>query len=170
MSAYRRTLTTAMPGGLAMARTCHGHVRGEGTDLSRRELGRPYRGGAPANESDTVIQFAGSGVIAPINLERDGPRRVAWRWSPRWERARGHWHSAHVASTAQAAAYSMLGMSDHDRYTERLPSGSSSVGRASASQAEGRGFETLLPLHFHTHQSQQNVAASVKRRGSRVLS
>src|SRR5579862_196327 len=28
------------------------------------------------------------------------------------------------------------------------PSGSSSVGRALASQAEGRGFEPRLPLHF----------------------
>jgi hypothetical protein len=33
-------------------------------------------------------------------------------------------------------------------------SGSSSVGRASAFQAEGRGFEPRLPLHIFAHVAQ----------------
>ena len=37
--------------------------------------------------------------------------------------------------------------------------GSSSVGRASASQAEGHGFESRLPLHLKIKQLQFKVAA-----------
>ncbi len=40
-------------------------------------------------------------------------------------------------------------------------SGSSSVGRASASQAEGRGFEPRLPLTFYTNKSQLISTSSI---------
>jgi hypothetical protein len=59
------------------------------------------------------------------------------------------WLAADFATALEAE----IGLTEGARYPIMTPtSGSSSVGRASAFQADGRGFESRLPLHETKHQ------------------
>ncbi len=85
---------------------------------------------------------AGSVARSRVSVLSPSAQIPVWRLAPTSS-------SRRCTSAVASSEWPRMGPgAQADAVPERPPSGSSSVGRASASQAEGRGFETLLPLHL----------------------
>lgn len=118
----------------AWASTVPASLTGAGGEARGRRA--PTRGGASRGRGTTARR-------ARRGERRPTPRRRGWR------RKRGRWRGlAHLTAWPEKTPRitSLLAAKTWDGKAFPSSRGTSSVGRASASQAEGRGFETRVPL------------------------
>ena len=139
------------PASTATAPTC-----AKPSTRSVRSTSSPVRTSSRGRASPCRISGTRSSAVARGRARsRTGPRGRAL-------------YLRRVRDVAQPGSAPALGAGGREfkscRPDQYLPGGSSSVGRASAFQAEGRGFETRLPLHLGPAANATSVLACVAPR------